>query len=272
MSRLDLRAMFRNYISQQSLNLESREHFVSFKVRWALVKKKNAFKHEKHLFGSWVPWKAEESKMLWPSLAFKMLCPLIMGITGIPLRWFESYLSGRSFRVAWEGRYPQNINWSLGSSGISSLTLPLLHIHYITGYHHTITWFLLPFLCWWHTALSLISTRRFNGSCTDLRLPGGHLGMDERTPSTAQPGKDWASCIPCHSDSTAWLHHPVRFFYNYSIKFSQKSWCISMTSWLSKSTFQKLLDLAGLLYTTSERSGPFWHSTLHNFLSRPLSF
>ncbi len=28
------------------------------------------------------------------------------------------------------------------------------------------------------------------GSCTDLRLPGGHLGMDERTPSTAQPGKD----------------------------------------------------------------------------------
>ncbi len=28
--------------------------------------------------------------------------------------------------------------------------------------------------------------------CTsqDLRLPGGHLGMDERTSSTAQPGKD----------------------------------------------------------------------------------
>ncbi len=26
-----------------------------------------------------------------------------LGITGIPLRWFESYLTGRSFRVAWGG-------------------------------------------------------------------------------------------------------------------------------------------------------------------------
>ncbi len=45
-----------------------------------------------------------------------------------------------------------------------------------------------------------------------------------------------------------------------------------MTSWPSKSTLQKLLDLAGLHYTTSEKSGPFWQSMLHNFLSRPLSF
>ncbi len=26
-----------------------------------------------------------------------------LDITGIPLRWFESYLTGRSLRVAWEG-------------------------------------------------------------------------------------------------------------------------------------------------------------------------
>ncbi len=45
-----------------------------------------------------------------------------------------------------------------------------------------------------------------------------------------------------------------------------------MTSWPSKSTLQRLLDLAGLHFTTSERSGPFWQSMLHNFLSRPLSF
>ncbi len=45
-----------------------------------------------------------------------------------------------------------------------------------------------------------------------------------------------------------------------------------MTSWPLKSTFQRLLDLAGLHFTTSERSGPFWQSMLHNFLSRPLSF
>ncbi len=51
-----------------------------------------------------------------------------------------------------------------GSSGINSWTPPFLHIHYITGSHHTGTWLLLPLLCWWHTALSLISTKWSNGS------------------------------------------------------------------------------------------------------------
>ncbi len=48
--------------------------------------------------------------------------------------------------------------------------------------------------------------------------------MDERTSPTAQPGKDWASCLPCHSNSKAWLHNLVRFIYNYPISFGQKSW------------------------------------------------
>ncbi len=112
-----------------------------------------------------------------------------------------------------------------GSPGIGSWTSPLIHIHYITGSHHTGTWLLLPFLCWWHTALSLISTRWPNGSCTDLSLPGRHLGMDERKSPTAQPCKDWASCLPCHSNSTAWLHDSVSFINNYPISFGQKSWC-----------------------------------------------
>ncbi len=34
-----------------------------------------------------------------------------------------------------------------------------------------------------------------------------HLGMDERTSSTAQPSKDWASYLPCHSKSG--LHDSV---------------------------------------------------------------
>ncbi len=119
------------------------------------------------------------------------------------------------------GRYPKHINWLLG---IGFWTPPLLHIHYITGCHHTGTWFLLPLLRWWHTGLSLFSTRWPNGSSTDLRLPCRHLGMDERTSSTAQPGKDWASCLSCHSNSTAWLHDSVRFINNYPISFGQKSW------------------------------------------------
>ncbi len=46
------------------------------------------------------------------------------------------------------------------------MTPPLLHIHYITGSHHTGTWFVIPLLCWGHTALSLISAR---WSITDLQ-------------------------------------------------------------------------------------------------------
>ncbi len=67
-----------------------------------------------------------------------------------------------------------------------------------------------------HTALSLITTRWSNGSCTDLRL---------RTSPTAQLDKDWASCLPCHPNSTACFYHPDRFINNYPIKFSQKYWC-----------------------------------------------
>ncbi len=113
-----------------------------------------------------------------------------------------------------------------GSSGISSWTPPLHHIHYITGTHYTSTWFLLPLLCWWHTALSFISTRQSNSSCMDLRLPGKHLGMDEGTSPAAQPGKEWASCLPCHSDFTAWFHHPTRNINNYSL----------VTSWPARTT------------------------------------
>ncbi len=139
------------------------------------------------------------------------------GCHWIPLQqcWQHSYIY---IKVAWRGGIHKTSTGHWGSSGIGYRTTPLLHIHYITGSHHTGTWFLIPLLCWWHTALSLISTRWSNGSCTDLRLPGGHLCMDERTSPTAQPGIDWASCLPCHSNSTAWFHHPARFSYNYPIK------------------------------------------------------
>ncbi len=45
------------------------------------------------------------------------------------------------------------------------------------------------------------------------------------------------------------------------------------TRWSNGScTDLRLLNLAGLHYTTSERSGPSLHSMQHNFLSRPLLF
>ncbi len=47
-----------------------------------------------------------------------------LGITGIPLCWFESYVNGRSFKLAWGGEVSYKTStghW--GSSGISSWTL-----------------------------------------------------------------------------------------------------------------------------------------------------
>ncbi len=194
--------------------------------------------------------------------------PLIV-ITRIPLRWFDSLVG--IFRQPGEGRYPEHINWSLGFLRARFLDPSLLHIHYITGSHHTSTWFLIPFLCWWHTALSLISIRWSNGICTDLRLPGRHLGMDERTSPTAQPGKDWAPCLPCNSNSTARLHHSVRFINNYPISFGQKSLCNLWWPADLQRTHCKNCSNLQICTTQHQKSGPFWQSMLHNFLSRPLS-
>ncbi len=135
-----------------------------------------------------------------------------LDITRIPLRWFETHWSVFQGGLGRGGIQSTSIgHW--GSSGVSSWTPPLLHIDYITGSHHTGTWLLLPLLCWWHTAVSLISTWWSNGSCTDLRLPGGHLGMDERISPTAQPGKDWSLTSPCHTSltlATSCSSHPVQ--------------------------------------------------------------
>ncbi len=107
----------------------------------------------------------------------------------------------------------------------------------------------------------------------DLRLPGGHLGVDERTSPTAQPGKDWASCLPCNSNSTAWFHHPARFFYIYSIKLSHKSWCnFRWPADFQRPHCKNCSILQVCIVQHNERSGPSLHSMQHNFLSRPLSF
>ncbi len=106
-----------------------------------------------------------------------------LDITGIPLHWFESYLTGRSFKVAWGGEVSKA-----------------------------------------HQLVSGVSQGSVHGP-------------------------------PLHQKLPTELHYLARFFYNYPIKFSQKSWGNFPS--LSKSTLQRLLDLAGLHYTTSERSGPF---------------
>ncbi len=129
----------------------------------------------------------------------------------------------KMFKVAWGGKVSTEHHLVTGVPQGSVLG-PLLFSTYTTSLAPIIQAHGFSYY-FYADDTQLYLSFRSNGSCTDLRLPGRHLGMDERTSSTAQPGKDWASCLPCHSNSTAWLHHPARFFYNYPIKFSQKSWC-----------------------------------------------
>ncbi len=113
-----------------------------------------------------------------------------LDITGTPLRWFESYLTGLSFGVAWGGELSKEHKLVTGVPQGSVLG-PLLFSTYTTSLGPIIQAHGVSYHCYADdTALSLISTRLSNGICTDLRLLGGHLGMDERTSPTAQPGKD----------------------------------------------------------------------------------
>ncbi len=65
---------------------------------------------------------------------------ILSTITGSALHWFESYLTGRSFRVSWGGEVSKEHKLATGFPRRSVLH----HIHYITGTHYTSTWFLLP--------------------------------------------------------------------------------------------------------------------------------
>ncbi len=55
-----------------------------------------------------------------------------LGITGIPLRWFESYLTGQSFKVAWGGEVSTEHQLVIGVPQGSVLG-PLLFFTYTTS-------------------------------------------------------------------------------------------------------------------------------------------
>ncbi len=105
--------------------------------------------------------------------------------------------------------------WLILFSTSKSSSPHTLH-HWVPSYRHMASPTIATLMT--HSSISLFN-QMILGSCMDIRLLGRHLSMDERTSPTAQPVKDWASCLPCHSNSTAWLHDSVRFINNYPINF-----------------------------------------------------
>ncbi len=113
------------------------------------------------------------------------------------------------FRVAWGGEVSTSHQLVTGVPQVSVLG-PFFH--YTTSMGHIIQAHIFSYHCYADDT-QLIST---NNSCTNLRLPS--LSMDTRTSSAAQTGKDWVSCLPWNSNSTARFQHPAMFIINYRIK------------------------------------------------------
>ncbi len=174
-------------------------------------------------------------------------------------------------KISWKYKYPEGSTGHWGSSGISSWTPPLLHIHNVTGTHHTGTWLLLPLLCWWHTALSFISTRSSNISCTDIGLAWrtSWHGWKNITYSSTWQRLSFLSSLPLQLYSMI-SHRPVRFVNKYPIKFSQKSWC---NLWWS-ADFQRphCKNCSILQVCTTQQQKDQALPNVAYFLSRPLSF
>ncbi len=78
------------------------------------------------------------------------------------------------------GRYPKHINWSLGflrDRFLDPSSSPHILHHWDPSYRHMASPTIATPMT--HSSISLFN-QMVHGSCTDLRLPGGHLGMDER--------------------------------------------------------------------------------------------
>ncbi len=197
-----------------------------------------------------------------------------LDITGITLRWFESYLTGLSFRVAWGG---EESKAHLLVTGVpqGSVLGPLLFSIYTTSLG------------------TIIQAHGFSYHfyADDTEL---YLSFRPNNPTVA------AQISGCLADISAWMkeHHlqlnlaktellvfPTTPTLQHDFTIQLGSSTITPSASVrnlgvifdDQLTFKEHIAKTArscrlCTYTTSERSGPFWQSMLHNFLSRPLSF
>ncbi len=125
-----------------------------------------------------------------------------LDITGIPLRWFESYLTGRSFKVAWGGEVSkahQLVTTSLG---------PVIQAHGFSNHFYT-------------DDTQLYLSFRPDDPTVAARISGSSRhGWKNITYSSTWQRLSFLSSLPLQLYSMT-----SRFINNYPINFGQKSWC-----------------------------------------------
>ncbi len=108
-----------------------------------------------------------------------------LGITGIPLHWFESYLTGRSFEVAWGGEVSKAHQLVTGVPQGSVLG-PLLFSTYTTSQGPIMQAHGFSYHGYADDTQLYLSFRP-NDPTIAARISGEHLSMYDRTSPTAQP-------------------------------------------------------------------------------------
>ena len=68
-----------------------------------------------------------------------------IGISGRVHSWFESYLTGRSFNVSWQGQL--SVPHHRGAPRLGVRTTSLCHIHHLVVPNHPLAWFFISLLC-----------------------------------------------------------------------------------------------------------------------------
>ncbi len=148
-----------------------------------------------------------------------------LDIAGIPLRWFVSYLTGRSFKVAWGGEVSKAHQLVTGVPQGSVLG-PLLFSTYTTSLGPIIQAHGFSYHFYADDTQLYLSFRpddptvaaRISGCLADISawMKEHHLQLNLAK----------TELLVFHATTTLQHDfHPTRFFYNYPISFGQKSWC-----------------------------------------------
>ncbi len=196
-----------------------------------------------------------------------------LDITGIPLRWFESYLTGRSFRVAWGGEVSKAHKLVTGVPQGSVLG-PLLFSTYTTSLAPIIQAHGFSYHFYADDTQLYLSFRpddptvaaRISGCLADISawMKENHLQLNlaktELLVFPATPTLQHDFTIQLGSSTIT----PSASVRNLGVIFDDQL--------TFKEHIAKTARSCRFALHNSERSGPFWQSMLHNFLSRPLSF